>query len=168
MFGVTTRDISKRLLYGILYGCGHIKAGSIIDPQEKDPERLKELGRSAIDSFYSGVPALQELKDSLSKSLTDRGHLLALDRRPLYCRSEYQALNSLLQSAGAVLMKQVVITVQKNLKWRGLVYGKDWHQHAMIHDEIQLSCRPGLEKEIIQSVCHLLCKRVTFLVSAAK
>jgi DNA polymerase-1 len=152
MFGVATRDISKRLLYGILYGCGHIKAGSIIDPQEKDPERLKELGRSAIDSFYSGVPALQELKDSLKKSLTDRGHLLALDRRPLYCRSEYQALNSLLQSAGAVLMKQVVITVQKNLKWRGFVYGKDWHQHAMIHDEIQLSCRPGLEKEIIQSV----------------
>ena len=152
MFGVATRDISKRLLYGILYGCGHIKAGSIIDPQEKDPDRLKELGRSAIDSFYSGVPALQELKDSLNKSLTDRGHLLALDRRPLYCRSEYQALNSLLQSAGAVLMKQVVITVQKNLKWKGLVYGKDWHQHAMIHDEIQLSCRPGLEKEIIQSV----------------
>jgi len=152
MFGVATRDISKRLLYGILYGCGHAKAGSIIDATEKDNERLKSLGKTAIESFYSGVPALQELKDSLTKSLLDRGHLLALDRRPLYCRSEYQALNSLLQSAGAVLMKQVVIGVQKNMDLAGFVYGEDWHQHAMIHDEIQLSCRPGLEDEIISTV----------------
>jgi DNA polymerase I len=36
MFGVETRDIAKRLLYGIAYGCGALKAGTIIDPNEKD------------------------------------------------------------------------------------------------------------------------------------
>jgi DNA polymerase I len=35
MFGVATRDIAKRLLYGLLYGCGALKAGTIIDPNEK-------------------------------------------------------------------------------------------------------------------------------------
>ncbi len=35
-FGVATRDISKRLLYAVLYGAGHLKAGSIVDPNEKD------------------------------------------------------------------------------------------------------------------------------------
>lgn len=153
MFGVATRDISKRLLYGILYGCGHIKAGSIIDPKEKDTDRLKQLGRSAIDSFYNGVPALKKLKNSLAQSLIDRGYLLGLDRRPLYCRSEFKALNVLLQSAGAILMKQVVVNIHDLLSSAGFNYGTDWQQHAMIHDEVQLSCRPGLQAEIIK---HLL------------
>ena len=41
-FGVETRDISKRLLYGMLYGCGYLKAGTIIDPNCKDENKLKE------------------------------------------------------------------------------------------------------------------------------
>ena len=152
MFGVATRDISKRLLYGILYGCGHLKAGSIINPEEKDEDRLRTMGRFAIDSFYANVPALQKLKETLNKNLTERGHLLGLDRRPLYCRSDFKALNVLLQSAGAILMKQVVINVHNALENNNLIYGKHWHQHAMIHDEIQLSCVPGLEEKIIELV----------------
>tara|TARA_R100000657_G_C4681788_1_gene131078 strand:+ start:289 stop:2145 length:1857 start_codon:yes stop_codon:yes gene_type:complete len=153
MFGVASRDISKRLLYGILYGCGHVKAGSIIDPQEKNTDRLKLLGRSAIDSFYAGVPALKKLKALLTENLNTRGYLLGLDRRPLYCRSDFKALNVLLQSAGAILMKQVVVNIYDALTQAGYQYGEDWHQHAMIHDEVQLSCRPGLQADIIK---HLL------------
>ena len=153
MFGVASRDISKRLLYGILYGCGHVKAGSIIDPQEKDTDRLKLLGRSAIDSFYAGVPALKKLKSLLTENLNNRGYLLGLDRRPLYCRSEFKALNVLLQSAGAILMKQVVVNIHKSLADAGFIYGEHWHQHAMIHDEVQLSCQPGMQSDIIT---HLL------------
>ena len=143
-FNVPTRDISKRLLYAVLYGSGNVKAGSIVDPNEKDPERLKTLGRNAIQSFMSGVPALKKLKTSLAQTLTLRGHLIGLDRRPLYCRSDFKALNVLLQGAGAVLMKQVVINIHNALTANGLKYGEDWHQHAMIHDEVQMSCRPEL------------------------
>ena len=143
-FGVSTRDISKRLLYAVLYGSGNIKAGSIVNPDEKDPERLKTLGRNAIQSFMSGVPALKKLKTSLAQTLTLRGHLIGLDRRPLYCRSDFKALNVLLQGAGAVIMKQVVINIHNALTANGLRYGEDWHQHAMIHDEVQMSCRPEL------------------------
>ena len=149
-FGVKTRDISKRLLYAVLYGAGFLKAGSIVDPNEKNPERLKQLGKTAISSFMNGVPALQELKNKLAENLIGRGYLLGLDKRPLYCRSDFKALNVLLQSCGAILMKQVVVNIHKNLNNAGLVYGQDWHQHGMIHDEIQLSCRPGIENEIIR------------------
>ena len=151
-FGVETRDISKRLLYAVLYGAGFHKAGTIVDPDEKDPDILKRLGKTAINSFMTGVPALQELKNKLAENLVARGYLLGLDRRPLYCRSDFKALNVLLQSCGAILMKQVVINIHKNLVSAGLVYGQDWHQHGMIHDEIQLSCRPGIEQEIIRLV----------------
>ena len=143
-FNVPTRDISKRLLYAVLYGSGNIKAGSIVNPNEKDPERLKTLGKDAIQSFMSGVPALKKLKNSLAQTLTLRGHLIGLDRRPLYCRSDFKALNVLLQGAGAVIMKQVVINIHNSLKAKGFKYGEDWHQHAMIHDEVQMSCRPEL------------------------
>ena len=144
MFGVATRDISKRLLYGLLYGCGSLKAGTIIDSNEKDEAVLRKQGSTAINSFMRGVPALQQLKDKLALNLTQRTYLIGLDGRPLYCRSEFKALNVLLQAAGALIMKQVVINLHNNMHDQGFVYGVDWHQHGMIHDEIQLSCPPHL------------------------
>ena len=140
-FGVETRDISKRLLYGMLYGCGAVKAGTIIDPNEKDPDKLKRLGRNAIDGFMKGVPALKKLKEEIESTLTERKYLIGLDKRALYCRSSFKGLNVLLQSAGAILMKQVVVNIQNNIKQNlDLPYGKGWEQLLMIHDEVQLTC----------------------------
>jgi hypothetical protein len=147
-FGVETRDISKRLLYGMLYGCGAVKAGTIIDPNEKDPEVLRQLGKSAINGFMTGVPALKKLKQQLEYTVQERGFLRGLDKRALFCRSEFKALNVLLQAAGALIMKQVVINLHNNLERLGLVHGKDWIQHAMVHDEVQLSCPKDLTATI--------------------
>jgi len=140
-FGVATRDISKRLLYGMLYGCGSAKAGTIIDPNEKNTTVLTELGKTAINSFMKGVPALQKLKNQVESTIHGRGYLIGLDNRVLHCRSAFKGLNVLLQSAGALLMKQVVIFTHANIeKNLGLVHGQDWKQVLMIHDEIQIMC----------------------------
>ena len=140
-FGVETRDISKRLLYGMLYGCGAVKAGTIIDPNEKNPDKLKRLGRNAIDGFMNGVPALKKLKEQIDCTLSERSYLIGLDKRALYCRSSFKGLNVLLQSAGAILMKQVVVNIHNNIEQNlGLPYGKGWEQLLMIHDEVQLTC----------------------------
>ena len=147
-FGVETRDISKRLLYAVLYGAGFYKAGSIVEPNEKNADTLKQLGKKAITALMKGVPALSQLKAKLSENLERRGFLMGLDRRPLYCRSEFKALNVLLQAAGAVLMKATVVNLHQNLKEFGLEYGIDWQQHAFVHDEIQLSCRPDLVEDV--------------------
>ncbi len=142
-FGVETRDISKRLLYGMLYGCGSVKAGSIIDPNLKDEDELRMLGRDAIDGFMRGVPALKALKLEIDKTIGLRGYLIGLDRRQLYCRSAFKGLNVLLQSAGAILMKQVVINIQNNINNNlGLAYDNDWQQLLMVHDEVQIACKP--------------------------
>jgi DNA polymerase I-like protein with 3'-5' exonuclease and polymerase domains len=150
-FGVETRDISKRLLYGILYGCGAAKAGSIIDPNEKDLEKLTRIGRTAIDNFMTGVPALKKLKQQIDTTIALRGHLRALDRRILHCRSAFKGLNVLLQSAGAILMKQVVIQVHQNLANNlKLQEGNDWQQLLMIHDEIEIACKPEYTDKIVE------------------
>jgi DNA polymerase I-like protein with 3'-5' exonuclease and polymerase domains len=142
-FGVETRDISKRLLYAVLYGAGHLKAGTIIDPNEKDEIVLRQLGKTAINSFMNEVPALKKLKEKIDERITTKGHLVGLDQRILYCRSAFKGLNVLLQSAGAILMKQVVINIHANIEQNlGLVHDHDWQQVLMVHDEVQLVCKP--------------------------
>ena len=144
MFGVPTRDIAKRLLYGLLYGCGALKAGTIIDPNEKNELVLRELGSTAINSFMKGIPALKELKNRIANNIAARSYLIGLDGRPLFCRSDFKGLNVLLQSSGALIMKQVVIELHNKMYDLGYVYGHDWQQNAMIHDEVQVSCPPAM------------------------
>ena len=141
-FGVATRDISKHLIYGLLYGCGALKAGTMIDPDLKDEQKLKTLGRNAINGFMQGVPALKKLKDQIDATLAERDYLRGLDGRYLYCRSAFKGLNVLLQSAGAIIMKQVVVFIHNNIEQNlGLVHGKDWEQLLMVHDEVQVACK---------------------------
>jgi DNA polymerase I-like protein with 3'-5' exonuclease and polymerase domains len=148
-FGVATRDISKRLLYGMLYGCGAVKAGTIIDPDEKDEVVLRQLGSTAINSFMKGVPALKKLKQQIDETIGSRGYLRGLDRRILHCRSAFKGLNVLLQSAGAILMKQVVTFTHNNIESNlGLMHGHNWEQMLMVHDEIQLACHPDYTNAI--------------------
>jgi DNA polymerase I len=144
MFGVATRDIAKRLLYGLLYGCGALKAGTIIDPNEKDELVLRKLGSTAMNSFMQGIPALKALKDRIAHNIAKREYLIGLDGRPLFCRSDFKGLNVLLQSSGALIMKQVVIELHNKMYDLGYIYGHDWQQHAMIHDEVQVSCPPAM------------------------
>ncbi len=126
-----------------LYGAGSLKMGTIIDPNEKNEFVLRKLGSTAINSFMDGVPALKTLKQKIDENIGSRNHLFGLDRRVLYCRSDFKALNVLLQSAGAILMKQVVVFIHRNIEQNlGLVHGQDWEQLLMVHDEVQLSCKP--------------------------
>jgi DNA polymerase I len=144
IFGVATRDIAKRLLYGLLYGCGALKAGTIIDPNEKDELVLRKLGSTAMNSFMQGIPALKALKDRIAHNIAKREYLIGLDGRPLFCRSDFKGLNVLLQSSGALIMKQVVIELHNKMYDLGYIYGHNWQQHAMIHDEVQVSCPPAM------------------------
>ena len=149
LFGVETRDIAKRLLYGMLYGCGAVKAGTIIDPNEKNEDTLRQLGRNAINSFMNGVPALKSLKEQIETNIATRGYLIGLDRRVLHCRSAFKGLNVLLQSAGAILMKQVVINIHNNIESAlNLPHGAEWEQLLMVHDEVQLTCKPQHTEQI--------------------
>jgi DNA polymerase I-like protein with 3'-5' exonuclease and polymerase domains len=148
-FGVATRDISKRLLYGVLYGAGALKAGTIIDPNEKDEAVLRKLGSTAINSFMNGVPALRKLKQQIEATLSERNYLVGLDGRHLHCRSAFKGLNVLLQSAGALIMKQVVVFIHNNIeKNLDLHHDHDWKQLLMVHDEVQITCKPQYTQAI--------------------
>lgn len=131
--GLSDRDQAKTFIYAFLYGAGAAKIGSIIGGTAKDGTRL-------IGEFLQKTPALAKLKDRVAKAFNRDGLLKGLDGRKLRCRSEHSALNTLLQGAGAIVMKQALVILENNLKVRKI----DYRFVANVHDEWQIEV---LEKD---------------------
>lgn len=119
------RSVTKTLTYGVLYGSGAAKAGSIIGANSKRGEKL-------ISSFIHNTPGLLDLKLKIHK-FSKRGSVPALDGRRVWIRKEHAALNSLLQSAGAIIAKQWLVEATKSLREHQI----DAKLIAFVHDETQ-------------------------------
>jgi DNA polymerase I-like protein with 3'-5' exonuclease and polymerase domains len=124
--GLTDRDQAKTFIYAFLYGAGPAKIGQIVGGGEQEGKRL-------IDSFLKNTPALQKLKDKVSR-LAEKEWLPALDGRRLIVRSQHAALNTLLQGAGAIVMKQALIILNRKL----INANMDARFVANVHDEWQI------------------------------
>jgi DNA polymerase I len=127
--GLDTRDEAKTFIYAFLYGAGDAKIGSIAGGTARDGKRLK-------DRFLSNTPALGKLRSNVEKA-AKRGYLKGLDGRRLWIRSEHAALNTLLQSAGALVMKKALVIFDEYApKWK-----LDFGYVGNIHDEIQIEVK---------------------------
>jgi DNA polymerase I len=129
------RNTTKTLTYGVLYGAGAAKAGSIVGGNSS-------RGKKLIDSFINNTPGLAELKKKISK-LMAKGHLPALDGRRVWVRSEHAALNTLLQSAGAIVAKQWLVESTKLLQEKGI----NAKLLAFVHDETQWEVKEDQAEE---------------------
>ena len=128
--GLQTRNQAKTFIYAFLYGAGSAKIGTIVGGTAKEGQKL-------IDNFLRNTPKLQQLRKRVSDAFSKRGRLQGLDGRKLLCRSEHSALNTLLQGAGAIVMKQAIIILHKKL-----VRAKIWHEFkANVHDEWQIEVK---------------------------
>jgi DNA polymerase I-like protein with 3'-5' exonuclease and polymerase domains len=127
--GVDTRSQAKTFIYAFLYGAGDAKIGSIVGGNARDGRRLKE-------KFLSNTPSLRDLRERVSVSAT-RGYVFGLDRRRVYVRSEHAALNTLLQSAGAIVMKKALCLLDEYAS----AWNLDYKFIGNIHDEIQTEVR---------------------------
>lgn len=141
--GLPTRNSSKTFIYGFLYGAGPAKIGSIVGGSEKE-------GRKLIAKFMKATPAIKLLREAVSASVKKNGYLKGLDGRELPIRSDHAALNTLLQSAGAVLSKKATVILYENLTAMGYIWGVDYAQVAHVHDEVQLIARKEIADVIGQ------------------
>lgn len=139
--GLPTRNNAKTFIYGFLYGAGPAKIGSIVGGSEKE-------GRKLINSFMKQTPAIKKLREAVAAAVKQNGHLKGLDGRILPIRSEHAALNTLLQSAGAVLSKEATVILHQILTTKGYVFGVDYAQVAHVHDEVQLIARKEIADEV--------------------
>ena len=129
--GLPTRDAAKTFIYAFLYGAGDEKIGTIIG-------KGASAGRTIKETFLQRLPALAQLKACITNALSSRDFLKGVDGRHLYIRSAHSALNTLLQGAGAVIMKQATVHLYDKLNELDLTHGKEWAFVAHIHDEFQL------------------------------
>ena len=123
--GLETRPQAKTFIYAFLYGAGDAKIGTIVGGSAKDGADLKRR-------FLSNTPSLESLRDRVARA-SGRGYLTGLDGRRLRVRSEHAALNTLLQAAGAIVMKQALVTLDNYARqWK-----LDYKFIGNIHDEVQ-------------------------------
>ncbi len=123
--GLSERNQAKTFIYAFLYGAGDAKIGSIVGGGATEGKRLKA-------KFLRNTPALATLRDRVAEA-SQRGWLKGLDGRRIYVRSSHAALNTLLQGAGAVVMKQALVHLDTMAKAHGL----DYEFVGNIHDEMQ-------------------------------
>lgn len=168
--GLPTRDNAKTFVYGFLYGAGDEKIGQIVGKDKAEGKRLRE-------KFLKAVPAIKTLRDGIENSLIassvwlgginkvtwkkrirnglDYSHcIVGLDGRPVYVRSAHSALNTVLQSAGALICKLWMVRWEENMRKAGYKHGwdGDFCLMAWIHDEGAYACRT---KEIAEACVRI-------------
>lgn len=126
--GLETRAQAKTFIYALLYGAGPAKIGKIVGGSAKD-------GQELISTFLRNTPALKSLREKVER-LSEQGTLPGLDGRKLQVRSAHAALNTLLQSAGAIVMKQGLVLLSKKIQEQKL----NANFVANVHDEWQIEC----------------------------
>lgn len=137
--GKEFRGRAKNGGYAMLYGAGDWKLGTTLFPEFNVPGReaeAKRAGAAAKAAFKRNVPAYAQLIAQVEHLAVTRKYLYGMDRRKLYVRSKHSALNTLLQSCGALLVKRATVIAAPT--WEK--YGA--HLMLHVHDEVQLEAPP--------------------------
>lgn len=158
--GIFIRDNQKTWTYAFLYGAGNEKLGLIIladwraafekglttkpAPALKYAEALGKESRSRLLQHFG---ALESLLMECAVNF-GRGWFMALDGRVLACPSQHGALNDLLQSDGAILMKHAMVVSRELIIPALGKPGTRWAQMLWVHDEIQYEAAPDAASSI--------------------
>ena len=134
--GLRSRSLAKRVIYGLIYGCGDARMGEIVGGTKADGKKVKE-------TLFKKIPALPKLTEAIRQKIETSKYIKALDGRLLHCRSAHSALNFLIQSCGSILVKRATIILHKKLHEQ-FEFLKDFAMVAHIHDEMQLQVREDL------------------------
>lgn len=149
LIGFATREKTKNAEYGWLYGAGNAKLGEIArqDAQHSSVEVDKrisntKLGLALRRNMEQGITGLGQLVEEVQCRAAS-GKIRGIDNRPLWVRSEHSALNLLLQSCGAIIIKTA---------WSLFDLPEDCHTVMQVHDEWQIECPPEKADDVGQHV----------------
>ena len=124
-----SRNQAKTFIYALMYGAGDEKLGKVVEGNTTDGKRAREY-------FFDNNPAFKSLRDRVTRA-AGKKFLKGLDGRKLYIRNNHAALNTLLQGAGAIVMKKALVILDNILKLNTIQY----KFVANIHDEWQIEVK---------------------------
>lgn len=156
ILGFKSKDVAKTWYYAFMYGSGNANLGRIAmtDDNYKNKEipNAADLGKYHRGLISKGFKGLKQLIDAVQKQAKLRHPnmwLKSLDGGRVPVRAVYSALNTLLQCAGAVIMKKALVIADELILSQGLVPVKDYVQVLFVHDELQFECRTKDIAEIV-------------------
>ncbi len=131
------RTVEKTYVYGLVYGAGDTKLGSILSdlPGPLGSQYGNEDGGALTrQRLMAQLPGYGNLVKAIEAELkANKSWLLGLDGRKLYVRSEHAALNTLLQSAGSIVVKLATIYAWQAIREKRIAARQVLH----MHDEAQ-------------------------------
>ena len=127
--GLESRNQAKTFIYALMYGAGDEKLGKVVGGTKGDGSRIRK-------HFFANKPSFKTLRDRVQRAATKK-YLKALDGRKVFVRTAHAALNTLLQSAGAIVMKKGLALLDNRLQLSDI----DYKFVANIHDEWQIEVR---------------------------
>ena len=127
--GLESRDKAKTFIYALMYGAGDEKLGKVVGGDTGDGKRARQY-------FFDNKPEFKSLRDRVQRAAAKK-YLKGIDGRKLYIRNNHAALNTLLQGAGAIVMKKALSLLDNKLKLNTI----DYKFVANIHDEWQVEVR---------------------------
>jgi len=122
--GLESRDQAKTFIYALIYGAGDERLGAVAKGNKRTGAKLRK-------SFIANLPSYKHLKNRIGREAAT-GKIRGLDGRMLIIRHQHSALNTLLQGAGSIAMKEALVIFNNKLA----LY--DAHFVANVHDEWQL------------------------------
>ena len=137
MAGLETRDQAKTFIYALIYGAGAGKIGYIMNKSARH-------GQDTKDKFLQNVPALNSLLEKVHTAAERMSMVKGLDGRYFHVRSLHSSLNVLIQGGGAIICKEWLIQIMKEITRLQL----DAKPVANIHDEIQFEVRKENAEEL--------------------
>lgn len=155
------RETTKTVFYALIYGAKDPKLGESAGVNGSKQKRGR-IGRSIRAAVIKGIPGLDKLTSKLSRKVQKQGWIYGLDGRKLRIRKEDAALNTLFQSAGAILMKRALIILDTELSGvkpsvigtqgaeaaTKLRPGRDYEFALNYHDEWEIDAKKKFAKEI--------------------
>jgi len=139
------RDPVKNVFYAFLYGAQDAKLGWTADTRLVSKRKQSAYGKEVRSKLVDNTPGLKELVDHVQRELAESGGWIqTIDGGYVRCGSPHAALNYLLQSAGAIVMKLTSIIIDEEITRLDL----DAKKVADVHDEGQMECDPRQAHQI--------------------
>jgi DNA polymerase I-like protein with 3'-5' exonuclease and polymerase domains len=148
-----SRDVAKTWFYAFIYGSGDKNLGAILGAR---PSEQRDVGAKSRAKFLKALPAIEKIVNAVKAGVRKRGVIESIDGIPLHSRSEHAALNTLLQSAGAIFMKRAQLILDTQLQERGWIPGVNYEFVGTIHDEWQIE----VDEEIADEVGRLASRAI--------
>ena len=130
------RSTGKTVTFCIIMGGGAAKVGLIVGGDEKQ-------GKKIMNSLKSGLHGFSKFKMEHERYALKQGYR-AIDGRWVRVKNAHLCMSSMLQSFESCIVKWVMVEAYKRLTKAGI----DFHQVAVVHDEIQYEVKEEQAEEL--------------------